>query len=124
MSYLNAAASSDPVKVADEPLQGALLAHYRATLDLTSGSAVGQNVRRVATNAGLSSLPVDVWIDSSSRVRKVAFTVDLSKLTLAKSASAFTGVVSYAVEFSDFDTPVQVDVPLDSSLTSDAVVAP
>jgi hypothetical protein len=124
MSYLNAASSADPVKVADEPLQGEMASHYQAVLDLTSGSAVGQNVRRVAINAGLNSLPIDVWLDSSSRIRKVAFAVDLSKLTVAKSATSFTGVVSYAVEFSDFGIPVDTQVPSDASLTTGAVVAP
>ncbi|MEY2471935.1 MAG: hypothetical protein QOK28_1264 [Actinomycetota bacterium] len=125
MSYLNSAIATEPMRLGEESSPTGVLAHYQTSLDLTAGASVGQNVRKVATNVGLKTLPVDVWLDSSSRLRKVSFSIDLGKLTVARSSTvAFTGTVSYSMELGDFGTPVEVQLPDDASIIATTVVAP
>lgn len=81
LDYLRAVSGSVK-KVGTGTVDGHSTTHYRATLDLTKypklvapsqRAAAGQAVAALKRLAKVTSLPVDVWIDSSHLVRRMAF---------------------------------------------------
>ena len=79
LSYLSKA--GDVQKVGSEDINGTSTTHYHATIDFdklagSAGSAAA-SVRQVQKLTGQKTLPTDIWIDSSQRVRRqtVAITV-------------------------------------------------
>ena len=63
-------------KVGEEDIDGAPTTHYTATIDLNKIAAkVGNkqavdSLKQLSAQSGLSSFPVDVWIDRAGRVRR------------------------------------------------------
>jgi hypothetical protein len=74
-------AVGDMKKVGSEDVRGASTTHYRGTLDLQqASSSVSADARSAVQQAiaslGTSTIPVDVWIDGSGRMRRMKFSVD------------------------------------------------
>jgi len=79
LSYLRAESGSI-TKLGTEQVDGVQTVHYRATIDLdkvagtvpsSSRAAVQQTVATLKQLLGSSSLPVDVWVDGASLVRRM-----------------------------------------------------
>jgi hypothetical protein len=89
-------------KVGTENIGGTPTTHYRADIDLNKAAdRIGAGkVKDLFSNAGVSSVPVDVWIDRSGRVRREAF----------KFAAAGTAM-DMTIEFTRFGVPVDVTPP-------------
>jgi hypothetical protein len=73
LQALKAAGSSRVV--GQEDIRGAPTTHYQATIDLNKvanrlPSSQADSVKQLFQSSGLSSFPVDVWIDRSGRVRR------------------------------------------------------
>ncbi len=84
LSFLKAAGTV--AKVGAEDVRGAPTTHYHATVELSRyPTAVGPNLRAAASRyaqtvrriTGSDALPIDVWIDAQSRVRRIALKLKL-----------------------------------------------
>lgn len=118
-------AGADIVEVGKEQVRGEAVTHYRGTLDLNKAATAAppeqqQNYQKLA-QLYAQPLPVDIWIDGDSRVRKLTSALDLAKINLPPQATAAaseaaaaakpTGTLTYTTELFDFGTPVSVTVP-------------
>jgi hypothetical protein len=70
--------------------------------------------------AGISSLPVDVWVDGQGRLRKLQSSIDYPTVSTAPPLGPLSGPadqlsseggVAWTVEFYDFGVPVHVAIP-------------
>ena len=113
LSYL--AKAGDVQKVGSEDINGTPTTHYHATIDFdklagSAGSAAA-SVRQVQKLTGQKTMPTDIWIDSSQRVRRqtVAITV---KQPVPIS-------VDLTIDYKRFGIPVDVHAPA-AAETADA----
>jgi hypothetical protein len=80
--------------------------HYRADVDLNKAAErvpdkkAADTVKQMFKSSGLSSFPVDVWIDRAGRVRRESF-----------SFSAPAMVMEMTIEFTRFGVPVDTTPP-------------
>ena len=93
-------------EVGEEKVRGEQTTHYRSTIDLEQAarSAKGstrRSIRRVIDVAGVSRLPVDVWVGDDGFVHKVRYTQHASKNQSAK----------ISMELYDFGAPVTITPP-------------
>lgn len=96
-------------KVGSETLRGTKVDHYRGNLDLKQAADAAPDDAKLTLNqaiAGLSTttLPVDVWLDSQGRLRKLSFTVDTD-------GSGPNPPGSVELELYDFGSAAAVQVP-------------
>jgi len=100
--------------VGSEKIRGAETSHYRATIDLAKVEQLVPEAQReslggidqTAKQAGLTELPLDIWIDADQRVRKLS--IDLDAKQPGTEASLKAAVV---VELYDYGTPLELDLP-------------
>ena len=100
--------------VGSEDVRGVATSHYRATLDPAKISALlpaGQRqsfggIDEAAKQAGLSDLPIDVWIDADGRVRKLSIELDAKMPGSDQSLQA-----SLVVEVYDYGVPLELELP-------------
>jgi hypothetical protein len=129
LSLIIQAASGDPTQalqllsgatggvkeVGREQVRGADTTRYQATLDVAKAAASAPPERREALQqlAQLYAQPVpaEAWIDGDGRLRKLTYSVDLTKLGLPAEARKLTGELNLTSEFFDFGTPVTVTIP-------------
>ena len=97
-------ASGQAKAVGQETVQGEQMTHYHADLDPSNLSQVPASDRAQVGAAlqqlGVTTIPVDVWVDSNGLVRQ-------EKLALAANGSSF----SLTTDLSDFGTAVSVTPP-------------
>jgi hypothetical protein len=79
LEYLKASGSS-VTKVGTGSVRGVPTTHYRGTVELSkvAGVLTGANrnaVQKALAQLGVSSLPVDVWVDSHNLVRRLGITL-------------------------------------------------
>lgn len=83
LSYLRAA-GSQLTTVGTETINGVTTTHYRTTIDLShvadavpaaDRASVQAGVAQLEKTSGLTTIPIDVWIDAQHRVRREQFTV-------------------------------------------------
>ena len=100
--------------VGSEEVRGVSTSHYRATLDpakLTQLVPAEQRktlsgVDEAARQAGLTELPIDVWIDADNRIRKLAI-----ELVAKMPGSDESMQASFVIELYDYGTPLDLDLP-------------
>ena len=115
--------SDDVKQVGTATVRGVETKHYRATLDLgkaIDNSKVPKSLRAKADQlfggAGAPTIPVDVFLDSEGRLRRMTLEMDLSAFSGAGATGA-TGAlgslptVSMTLDLYDFGTPVNVQAP-------------
>jgi hypothetical protein len=100
--------------VGSDEIRGVETSHYRATIDMAK---LGQlipaeqqkslgGIDQAAKQAGLSEIPVDIWIDADQRVRKLSIDLDVEQPgTDARLKAAL------AVEFYDYGKPLELTLP-------------
>jgi len=100
--------------VGSEEVRGVETSHYRATLDPAKLTALVPADQRealggvddAARQAGLTELPLDIWIDAENRVRKLAIEIDAKMPGSEESLDA-----SFVVELYDYGVPLELDLP-------------
>ena len=117
LEYLKAA-SSDIQDLGTEEVRGASTRHFHFTVDLNKlGSSTGTEsaLKSVVDLLGRSTFPMDAWIDSDGRARKVQ--VDFS-FQPSGDAGQTTGPVTMTetIEYYDFGTDVNVTLPPESDV--------
>jgi hypothetical protein len=117
LAYLRGV-SNDLAKVGTEDVRGAATTHYAGHIDPARLAAQipDPNARDTlgkAAAAAKQSVPVDIWVDDQSRLRKLTVSVDLSKAqTVDKPAgSGPSGVVTATVELWDFGAAADTTPP-------------
>jgi hypothetical protein len=100
--------------VGSEKIRGVETSHYRATIDLAkveqlvpaaqrqSLGSLGQS----AQQAGVSEIPLDIWIDADQLVRKLSVDLDAKQPGTDQSVKA-----SLVVELYDYGTPLDLKLP-------------
>ena len=114
--------SDDVTEVGKATVRGVETTQYHATLDLGKSvdnadlpPALRDKVKGFLGNA--PAIPVDVFVDSDGRVRRMTMTMDLGSFMAGVSgASGATGIgelptMNVTVDFYDFGAPVHVEAP-------------
>jgi hypothetical protein len=114
LDYLRGA-SDDIKKVGTEDVRGTQTTHYQAVLDLNKAAAqsprASEAIKSTIKLLGTSTQPIDVWVDAEGRVRRMKYTVDLSKSKVASTNPAAAGSVAFTLDLFDFGVPVQATLP-------------
>jgi len=114
LDYLRGA-SDNITRVGTEDVRGTQTTHYRAVVDLNKAAAQSPTARDAIKSTvkllGSSTQPVDVWVDTDGRVRRMKYTVDLSKSKVPTSTAGVPGSVTFTLELFDFGLPVQAQLP-------------
>ncbi len=110
LAYLRGA-SGKVEKVGEEKVRGENTTHYRATIDLEQAArrakgSTRRSIRRVIDVAGVTKLPVDVWVGDDGFVHKVSYTQHSSKSQSAK----------ITMELYDFGSPVTITAPPETAV--------
>ena len=100
--------------VGTEKIRGVETSHYRATIDMAKVEQLVPEAQRQslggldqsAKQAGLTELPLEIWIDSDQRVRKLS--IDLDAKQPGTDASVKAAVV---VELYDYGAPLELELP-------------
>ena len=113
LDYLRSV-SGDLKELGKESVGGVETTHYRGTVDLedyvklvpaAQRASVRKTIQQVEKNmGGASTYPVDVWVDSSDRVRRMAF-------DMKADTPQGTVTTSMQMDLSDFGAPVDVKLP-------------
>jgi hypothetical protein len=108
-------AVSGPIEVVgSEEIRGVETSHYRTTIDTARLEALVPADKRqslggldqAAKQAGLTELPLDVWIDAEQRIAKLS--VDLDAKQPGSDASVKASLV---VELYDYGAPLDLELP-------------
>jgi hypothetical protein len=113
-------------KVGEEDVRGVHTTHFSGSYTLQDAlSAMPDDQRDKAERAfkslGLSSdaetqeIPFDVWIDADGLIRRLQTAFDLAKLAPPGSA-AQVGSISETLDFHDFGSPVDIQLPSDDEV--------
>jgi hypothetical protein len=100
--------------VGSETLRGVETSHYRATIDVAKlESLVPADQRESlggldesAKQAGLTEIPLDIWVDADELVRKMSMDVDSKQPGTDGSVKA-----SFVVELYDYGKPLEIELP-------------
>ena len=112
-AFLKAVSGTIEVVGSDE-IRGVETSHYRATVDTAKLAQLVPAAQRQslggldksAAQAGLSELPLDIWIDADQRVRKLSIDVDAKQPGTDESVKA-----SLVVELYDYGKPLDLELP-------------
>lgn len=107
--------ANDVTKVGVETVRGARTTHYRAVVDLEeaakkSSKEDAKALRALVDDVGVTTQPIDVWLDNGERVRRISADVDLRHADLSDEEKDLKSVTT-TMEFYDFGTPLTVQVP-------------
>jgi hypothetical protein len=102
-------------KVGTEDINGTPTTHYHATIDFeklaASAGSAAASVRQVEKFTGQKTMPTDIWIDGSQRVRRQTVAISVKQPVPVE--------VDLTIDFKRFGVPVDVHAP-DADETADA----
>ncbi len=124
LGYLRAS-SGDVSTVGPQTIDGTPTTHYRATIQLdrvpsalpaAQRAAARASVAQLEKTTGLTSFPIDVWIDGQHRVRRESF-------SLSPQTRAGTVTVNATIDFLSFGpTPTVTPPPADQVFDATSLV--
>lgn len=108
-------------EVGNEEVRGEPTTHYKGTVDLKAaarriGGRQAEALRTVIDTLKTSTIPADFWVDDDGRLRRFRHVIDLSKSSAAAQAG-ISGKSTTTMEFYDFGTKVELDLPPDNEVT-------
>jgi hypothetical protein len=100
--------------IGSEKIRGVETSHYRATIDLAKVEQLVPAAQRQglgslgqsAQQAGVSEIPLDIWIDADQLVRKLSVDLDAKQPGTGQSVKA-----SLVVELYDYGTALALELP-------------
>ncbi len=118
-------AADDITEVGTEDVRGVSTRHLKMTVDLQKASEqLGSKisgpaaerlkaaVTQAATTVGVTSMPIEAWIDADGLPRRLSYEMDLSKAKVpGAEGTAATGTAKVSMEFYDFGKDVNVAIP-------------
>lgn len=116
LAYLESV-SGDVRRLGADRVRGVETTRYSASIDLQKAldsitKGEGSAAEELLEEAGLKTLPTEVWIDGEGLLRKMALVMDLSKIPDAGGA----GTATIEMEVYDYGVPVKVSVPPSSQV--------
>lgn len=107
--------AGDVTNLGSETVRGASTTHYRTQVDLNKAiekadKSDAKEMRDVIKQLGMSTLPIDVWLDSEDRIARFREDIDLSHAKLTGDEASLKSI-SVTMELFDFGKPVNVAVP-------------
>jgi hypothetical protein len=132
LKLLQGTSSSGVTDRGTETVRGVQTTHYAAQLDLAKLAAQGgaaaddSDLQSMIKDAGMSSMPVDLYIDAQGRVRRITLSLtmkDTPSATPSPGASSdgldlpMSGTFSMSMDFFNFGVPVHVTAPPASDIT-------
>jgi hypothetical protein len=120
------AVTSDVETIGSEDLRGVETTHYRAVIDPTELARIAPTgdekksqalVDQLAAQSGLGAIPVDVWIDETGLVRKLALSFAATQPGTSQSSD-----VSLAFEMWDYGESVDIELPSASQVADASAV--
>jgi hypothetical protein len=97
-------ASAGVRRVGTDTVQGEQMTHYRGLVDLADSAKIPAGARSQvdaeAKTLGLSTIPVDVWVDAGGVVRRETLSLDGNRLQMTMT-----------LDLSDVGSPVSVAAP-------------
>lgn len=108
---------SDQVKrVGTATVGGVRTTHYQATVDLDTaaakdGAAAQHAITRVEQQLGRHTLPVDAWIDSQGRLRRLSFVEHIRHLASAGGSASGSATIKITETLSDFGVKAAIKAP-------------
>jgi hypothetical protein len=121
LAFLNGA-GADFKKVGTEKIRGTATTHYAGTVDLAKAAAAVKTpeqktaLEKAQQQLGISTFPMDVWVDGQGRMRKMTYQMDLSKAA-AQNGSQPGGVMHATMELFDYGVKVNVTEPPPDQVT-------
>jgi hypothetical protein len=112
LAILQTASSAGIRKVGTANLFGTSTTEYRTTVDLSKLSAASGKpalapaIQQFETQYHVSSIPVEVWIDSHKRVRRL-----VEDIKVPTAGSTHASSVSVTVDITAFDVPLHITPP-------------
>jgi hypothetical protein len=111
-AYLKAVSGSIET-VGGESLRGVDTTHYRAAVDMTKIESMLPADQRQSLGSldallgqtGLTSIPIDVWLDAQQRVRKLELSFELGGTGSQQAGASMT------MELYDYGKPLDVSLP-------------
>jgi len=100
--------------VGTEEIRGVETSHYMATIDIAKleklvpadqRESLG-GLDKTAAQAGLTGIPIDIWIDGDQRVRKMTFEIEAKQPGTSQTTKA-----SFEVELYDYGKPLDITLP-------------
>lgn len=110
-------ASDDVTEVGREEVRGVDTRHLKMTVDMQQSLAsapaeVKEALAKAIEQFGTGTFPAEIWIDDDNLPRRVAYTMDLSKV--AGAGGPAVGEVRMIMDFFDYGAEVDTTVPADS----------
>jgi hypothetical protein len=108
-------------------VNGAVLKHYRGTLDLAeaakaTGGPSSAGLALASHTFTVKKVPYDVWLDEHGRINKIVEIFTFSNVP-GSTAAKDQVVVTSTSEFSGFGGPVQVALPSDADVVGPSAAA-
>jgi hypothetical protein len=109
--------SGDPALVGEETVDGESTEHYRSTVDLrrliagATDPAARESLRRAEAVSGITSFPVDVWIDDRGYLRRVQLTE-----TMTPPGTSRPVTMSITEDLSELGAGAAISVPSSASV--------
>jgi len=112
-SYLKAVSGSIET-VGGETLRGTDTTHYRATIDVAKATEMLPaeqqtglgSLDAIFGQAGLSAIPLDVWLDAEQRVRKLEMAFEMAAPGADEKART-----AMTIELYDYGEPLDISLP-------------
>ena len=118
LEFLRGVADIDVV--GDEEIRGASATHYKGTLDFDkiieeapaeTRKVLEASIDQMSEMVGSPTIPVDVWIDDEGRVVRMKESFELSE------GEADGTTMNMTIDFFDFGTPVEIEIPPASQIS-------
>jgi hypothetical protein len=112
LTYLKSVNAAGVTEVGKEKVRDVETTHYSAkagvdALVKNSTKAQQEKTRKQMADAGITEVPIDVWVDADGVTRRLKFTMQGS----GAGAGAFGGEIVALMEFYDFGAKVTVAAP-------------
>lgn len=109
----------DAEELGSEDVRGADTTHLRGSIDLANPSGdipedARSSLQSVGELTGVEKIPFEAWIDGDELVRRMAMTFDYSNAP--DSDIAAIGTIEMAMEYFDYGTEVDVEIPPDEDV--------
>jgi hypothetical protein len=100
--------------VGSEEIRGVETSHYKATIDVAKLEQLVPADQReslggldqAAAQAGVTGIPIEIWIDGDQRVRKLTFAVEAKQPGTSQTMKA-----TFEVELYDYGKPLDITLP-------------
>jgi hypothetical protein len=132
LQLLKGTSSSGVTDKGSATVRGVQTTHYAAQLDIAKLAAIegdsfeDSDVQSMMKETGMSSLPIDLYIDAQGRVRRLGMSMTMKDTPSASPSSSeeddfpMSGTFSMTVDFFNFGLPVHITAPAPSEITDGA----